>query len=506
MDSASSPPTPAIEGVPEVILNGQLGGLTMGAAITDGSFQNNIQAQDGFSWVVGKHTMKFGGEFTHKIWYRRGGPVPNGQFVFGGGESGIDFADFLIGAPDQFVQSSKQTFDGRSKAGGVYFQDSVRMRPDLTLNYGVRWEFAEPWSETRGRIQAYVPGQQSTVFANSPTGWVFPGDKGKRVGAARVLGAYTWAKSLDDASSFSESVNPYQAGLSYGLSTFDIKQNFVVSYSYDLPFGHWLATDKSLAGKALNGWTLVGITRFTGGFPVLLQETDDRSLCGCDGQGIHALDLPNYNGQGVKKLNPRSASGSSLPYFDTSNFSQMALGVPGNANRSFFHGPGINNSDASLHKLTPLSERARKKHRLIEIDWPEFGDAACPPRRGAAEYTERIASLRQHMEERKLTHAVIYGDREHFANLMYLTGFDPRFEESLLIVGASGKPLIVVGNECEGQPPLPGRRNSEATRLGWATSSFRASRTLPRRRTSSSPCLSSRSRLGRLCRSHCCWR
>jgi Xaa-Pro aminopeptidase len=101
-----------------------------------------------------------------------------------------------------------------------------------------------------------------------------------------------------------------------------------------------------------------------------------------------------------------------------------------------------------------MSERAKKKHRLIEIDWPEFGDAACPPRRGSSEYQNRIASLRQHMEERKLTHAVIYGDREHFANLMYLTGFDPRFEESLLIVGISGKPLIVVGNECEGYLPI----------------------------------------------------
>ncbi len=58
------------------------------------------------------------------------------------------------------------------------------------------------------------------------------------------------------------------------------------------------------------------------------------------------------------------------------------------------------------------------------------------------------------MEERRLTHAIVYGDREHFANLMYLTGFDPRFEESLLIVCVSGRPLIVVGNECEGYLPI----------------------------------------------------
>lgn len=57
--------------------------------------------------------------------------------------------------------------------------------------------------------------------------------------------------------------------------------------------------------------------------------------------------------------------------------------------------------------------------------------------------------LRAKMDERRLTHVVVYGDREHFANLAYLTGFDPRFEESLLIIGPGATPLILVGNECE---------------------------------------------------------
>ena len=58
-------------------------------------------------------------------------------------------------------------------------------------------------------------------------------------------------------------------------------------------------------------------------------------------------------------------------------------------------------------------------------------------------------NLRARMDELDLTHIVVYGDREHFANLAYLTGFDPRFEESLLIVGRTTTPLILVGNECE---------------------------------------------------------
>jgi Xaa-Pro aminopeptidase len=90
-----------------------------------------------------------------------------------------------------------------------------------------------------------------------------------------------------------------------------------------------------------------------------------------------------------------------------------------------------------------------RRHHLIEIDWPEFGLAAVPPRPATFELEARIDHLRARMEELQLTHTVVYGDREHFANMAYLTGFDPRFEEALLIVGKTGTPLILVGNECE---------------------------------------------------------
>jgi hypothetical protein len=90
-----------------------------------------------------------------------------------------------------------------------------------------------------------------------------------------------------------------------------------------------------------------------------------------------------------------------------------------------------------------------RRYRLIEIDWPEFGVAACPPPPSMLELETRVGNLRARMEELKITHIVVYGDREHFANLTYLTGFDPRFEESLLIIGRTATPLILVGNECE---------------------------------------------------------
>ena len=91
-----------------------------------------------------------------------------------------------------------------------------------------------------------------------------------------------------------------------------------------------------------------------------------------------------------------------------------------------------------------------RRHRTIEIEWPEFGEGEPPQRPAVGEFEARIDAARSAMERRGLTYLVVYGDREHFANLAYLTGFDPRFEEAVLIVAGEGHPLLVVGNECEG--------------------------------------------------------
>jgi hypothetical protein len=91
-----------------------------------------------------------------------------------------------------------------------------------------------------------------------------------------------------------------------------------------------------------------------------------------------------------------------------------------------------------------------KRHQLIEVEWPAFGLAERPPAVEASELQGRFEALRAAMDSNGLTHLVVYADREHFANLAYLTNFDPRFEESVLIVARDGDPLIVVGNECEG--------------------------------------------------------
>jgi Creatinase/Prolidase N-terminal domain len=100
--------------------------------------------------------------------------------------------------------------------------------------------------------------------------------------------------------------------------------------------------------------------------------------------------------------------------------------------------------------------------RLATIDLPEFGMPDEAPELPASLYRSRFERLRARAAERGYDRLIVYADREHSANLSYLTGFDPRFEEAILVVGATDEPGILVGNECYGMAgaaPLPMRRH-----------------------------------------------
>ena len=563
---------------------------------TTGQYNNTYQITDNFSKVVGKHTLKFGGDIRYIQVNERNTYTSNGWFAFDGGETGNDFADFLLGAPDLFNQTSPQLLDSRTKYFGLYGQDTYKVSSNLTVNYGLRWDTSQPFYDTKDRIQTFVPGVQSKIYPDSPTGFVFPGDPGvprtlaptqynrfaprlgiayspsateglaakifggpgktsirvggglyytaiedvtlfnevgdapfglfwispspvyleepykrrvgqqdpvgnrfpftippagatgiwakylpiayspgynihnklpyaehfnltiqreiaksavlsigyvgsrgrhllstvesnpgdpakclatpgcdtfgedtiydlgggnfvfgtrpfsvtsgreldkttgigsldfqnnaweatvansnynalqtsleKKVGDFRFLAAYTWSKSIDNSSGFFDPINPFNPSLSRALSTFDIAHNFVVSYSYDLPFAR---SAHGIQGKLFSGWTISGITRFNTGFPVTLTEDNDKSLCGCSG-----ADVPNYDGQPIHFLDPRKEGNL---FFDPSPFSQEVLGSVGNAKRRFFHGPGINNWDLGFHKNTRIGERTALEFR-----------------------------------------------------------------------------------------------------------------------------------------------
>jgi hypothetical protein len=88
--------------------------------------------------------------------------------------------------------------------------------------------------------------------------------------------------------------------------------------------------------------------------------------------------------------------------------------------------------------------------RLAEIDLPDFGRSETAPLLPTAIYPERLERLRGRASARAYDALVMYADREHSASLAWLTGFDPRFEEAVLVVQPTGRPTLLAGNECIG--------------------------------------------------------
>jgi hypothetical protein len=160
-------------------------GLSIGVP-TLNTFQPNTTytASDTFSKTKGKHTWKFGGEYRYLQVNERNYANPNGGFIFDGTVTGNDVADFLLGATSiisgsgSYTQAALQLLDSRTRYGGAFAQDTWKVRSNLTLNLGLRWEVNMPWYDTQGKIQTFVPGEQSVVFPLSPKGLVFPGDPG----------------------------------------------------------------------------------------------------------------------------------------------------------------------------------------------------------------------------------------------------------------------------------------------------------------------------------------
>lgn len=169
------PLAPKTEGVESVDFNN----FSIGTNTNELKQVNNtFQWRDTFSKVIGTHTIATGAEFHYDQVNTNPIAQLNGNFLFFGNSTGVDFADFLLGVPSQYNQSQLQAFYGRNKYAGIFAQDSWRVSKNLTLNYGLRWERIEPWYEKYNQIATFAPGRQSVVFPTAPEGILFPGDPG----------------------------------------------------------------------------------------------------------------------------------------------------------------------------------------------------------------------------------------------------------------------------------------------------------------------------------------
>ena len=169
------PLAPEIEGIENLAFND----FTIGVNITGVVQANNTyQLTDNFSKVAGRHLLKFGANFHWNQINIAPNATYNGTFMFQGTETGSDFADYLLGIASVYAQGDSKHFYPRNRYAGLYGQDRWQLRPNLTINYGVRWDMLPPWSEKYNQLQTAVLGQQSVVYPGAPKGIVFPGDPG----------------------------------------------------------------------------------------------------------------------------------------------------------------------------------------------------------------------------------------------------------------------------------------------------------------------------------------
>jgi hypothetical protein len=210
-------------------------------------FQNVYQVVDNFSRISGRHTLRFGADFrwiqyTQQLVYDF-----DGDFFFGGGgpnSTGDPFADFVLGLPDTYSQGSAHTEYLRSKQLGLYGQDAWQIRPNLTLNYGLRWELNTPYVDENNELNVYRfppgPGQpapQSRVFPTAPPGFLFPGDPGVPRGLTQ-----TYYKSFAPRIGLAYSpnwlgTNKLVIRSAYGIFYNPVEQYVLLEFNGEPPFG-----------------------------------------------------------------------------------------------------------------------------------------------------------------------------------------------------------------------------------------------------------------------------
>ncbi len=168
--------------------------------------------------------------------------------------------------------------------------------------------------------------------------------------------AYTFSKTMDNASSFESALNPLNFNATYGLSDYDARNRFVFNYVWDLP----VPKLEGFQGKLLDGWEVSGILTFQSGFPIRITSSDDV-------EELDSTDLFEFPGEPnltapFQTQNIRQNNGF---VFNPDLFTNatVAPGTIGNAPRTICCGPGINNWDMSFMKETSFGERLQMEFR-----------------------------------------------------------------------------------------------------------------------------------------------
>jgi len=264
------------EGVPFIFFGGTgLIGNNPGGQLPQTG--NTFQWADNYSRIIGSHSLKFGGDVRYQKFDQFLIFDINGDFTFSNTSStsvstvGFDnsLPNFLLGLPSNYVQGSPQHELIRSTSVYAFAQDSWKIKPNLTLNYGVRWELNTPLADAGHKVQAFRPGQQSTIYpcqldpsnplynpalpdrgcaaaGANPLGIVFPGDKGVPSGLTQTyykafaprLGL-NWSPGARDGWVAKLTGGPGKTSISMGYGIFynPIEQLVLEQFNAEPPFG-----------------------------------------------------------------------------------------------------------------------------------------------------------------------------------------------------------------------------------------------------------------------------
>jgi len=139
------------------------------------SLAQTISVTETLSWIHAKHNFRFGGDYRRVHRDFLGSSNATGTFYFTGAYTGSSLADFLLGLPQETtIDAAAGKSYLRDNVMDIYAQDDWRVRPSLTLNYGLRYEFYAPYTEKYNRL-GMVDTDPSAGFTGSPNE-VSPGD------------------------------------------------------------------------------------------------------------------------------------------------------------------------------------------------------------------------------------------------------------------------------------------------------------------------------------------
>jgi hypothetical protein len=267
---------PKIEGVPFVAV---AGGFSIGNNFNGQLPQigNTFQFADNYSKVVGNHNLKFGGDlryqkFDQLLYFDVNGDISFQSSVSAPVGNDLGFPDaypnYFLGLGNTFFQGSAQHELVRSTSVFLFAQDSWKIRPNVTLNYGLRWEMNTPLTDVGKKVQTFRPGEVSTIYpctlpttsplyvpgsitdcnraGATPVGLVFPGDKGVPdaltntyyKGFAPRLGL-NWSPGWKDGALGKLVGGPGKTSISMGFGIFynPIEQLVLEQFSAEPPFG-----------------------------------------------------------------------------------------------------------------------------------------------------------------------------------------------------------------------------------------------------------------------------